>query len=180
MIALRINFHGPFRIASGDAAPGVDSAVDPRSLVPESSLKGVMRAAAATLGFPQHVVDEVFGTASQPSPWAWGPVSFPEEPVVSTRTRIRVDGDTGTVAAGALVMAHEVWVPSALFDLFPTSYLEEETRQRHSAVLVTAARSVRSLGASRNRGMGWVSLDVLSGGEGVSPSKVLELMGVTR
>ena len=57
-----IAFHGPFRIGTGLAAPGVTGGVDPADLLPASTLKGLMRASAARL-LPQRqdLVEQVFG-----------------------------------------------------------------------------------------------------------------------
>jgi CRISPR/Cas system CSM-associated protein Csm3 (group 7 of RAMP superfamily) len=176
VIDFRIHFFGPFRVASGAAAPGVDSAVDQRSLLPESSLKGVMRKAAADLGTPPSLIDEVFGAPRTGSPWAWGPVTFEEAPTISRRTRVKIDGQTGTVEDGALMIAHEVWASSARFDIRPLVHINEPTARQHVAVLVASARAVRSLGASRNRGLGWVGIEVLGGGDAVDAAAVLKAL----
>lgn len=177
MIDFRIDFHGPFRVATGAAAPGVDAAVDPAALLPESSLKGVMRKAAGDLGVPSALVDEVFGTAHRASPWAWGPVQFEQPPFISRRTRVKIDPHSGTVESGALVIAHEVWATSAMFDLQPLAKLDEQTLRRHVGVLVACARAVRSLGASRNRGLGWVSIRAERGADDVDAGSVLSVLG---
>ena len=44
-----ITFHGPFRIATGAAADGLDDTFDPDNPLPASSLKGLMRAHAKNL-----------------------------------------------------------------------------------------------------------------------------------
>lgn len=97
MVAVRIVFHGPFRVGTGLSAPGVRQSVDPADLLPASSLKGLMRASAARL-LPARadVVDEVFGLrhadrAADParpggahrrrgwdgsSPWHWSGAHF--------------------------------------------------------------------------------------------------------
>lgn len=180
MIDFRITFFGPFRVASGAAAPGVDAAVDAGALLPESSLKGVMRKAAADLGVPVALVNEVFGASTSPSSWAWGPVRFEEEPTISRRTRVGIDAATGTVNDAALVVAHEVWATSATFDMQPLVHLDDATRARHVAVLVASARSVRSLGAARNRGLGWVAIEPLRGAGGVTAAQVLKVLGGAR
>ena len=156
-----IEFHGPFRVAAGHAAPGVDVSVDLTSLLPESSLKGVMRSAANQLGVAASLVAEVFGTAAAGSAWAWLPVTYATEPLVTRRARTPIDAESGTVVAGALLMAHEVWTSSATFHIEHVGRLDDATRQRHLCVLALAARGVRSLGGTRNRGLGWVTITAL-------------------
>ena len=96
-----IEFHTPFRVASGRAGDGSDVTVDPGALLPASSVKGVMRSAARDLlKFPAAMVETVFGTAWQPSPWAWSDVHVLDTagnlPGIRPRARIQVDAHTGT------------------------------------------------------------------------------------
>ncbi|MCB0990942.1 MAG: hypothetical protein KDB16_08190 [Acidimicrobiales bacterium] len=158
MISFDIHFHSPFRISSGLAAPGVDAAVDPQQPIPESSIKGVMRAGAVRLGVRRALIDAVFGTPSAPSPWAWQPVTFVSAPVTSRRARTPINPQTGTVRPGALLIAEEVWCDRAAFTIDQRLHLSADDVRTHRAVLVLAGRSVRSLGATRNRGLGWVSI----------------------
>ena len=95
-----IEFHGPFRVATGLASRGADVAVNREDPLPATSLKGLMRDAAHTrLGLPAATVDAVFGSTAEPSPWSWtrGVVAS----TLATRTRVRIDRDSGTVDQGA-------------------------------------------------------------------------------
>ena len=105
----RITFHGPFRVATGEARDGLDAAVDERQPLPATSLKGVMAAAALALGVPDDVADAVFGTAQSGSPWSWTSARFEVPPVARARARVAIDPDTGTEQPGALVLAPELW-----------------------------------------------------------------------
>ncbi len=161
---IRIDFHGPFRVGTGEPARGSDLPVDDDEPLPATSLKGAMRAAATGIGIDPDLVDEVFGTPAHPSPWAFDPPSWsvPDGPDTTPRrhrrARIRIDDDTGVVATGALFFLEEHWSPAAEFTIEAMDPLDEATRQRHLAVLRIAARAVHSLGADRNRGFGWVDL----------------------
>lgn len=111
MITFTITFHGPFRVGTGTPSEGLDARVDRDNLLPSTSLKGVMRAAAKeTLAAPVALVDAVFGgpagrrpgTASA-SPWGWTDALFSSAPIVTPVTRIRVDNATGLVRPGSYV-----------------------------------------------------------------------------
>jgi CRISPR/Cas system CSM-associated protein Csm3 (group 7 of RAMP superfamily) len=153
-----IRFHGPFRISTGAAAPGVDAAVDPDAFLPESSLKGVMRAAAVTIGVRRELIDAVFGTPKAASPWAWLPVRFDTSPVISRRARVPIDPATGIAVENGLLLAQEAWATSASFEIVNHAVLDAASMKTHCDVLAVAARGVRSIGANRNRGLGWVTL----------------------
>lgn len=66
-LTFEIEFHGPFRVGTGEAGPGVDATVHRQDLLPGSSLKGVMRSTARQLfgdvmdSRGQPLVDQVFG-----------------------------------------------------------------------------------------------------------------------
>ncbi|ASO21525.1 CRISPR/Cas system CSM-associated protein Csm3 (group 7 of RAMP superfamily) [Actinoalloteichus hoggarensis] len=159
---IEITFHGPFRVGTGTPHQGVAETVDRDRLLPETSLKGVMRAAAALLlpGRPD-LLDEVFGAAGggrKGCPWHWGPVDFADDPVVVQRARIAVDPVTGTARDGVFFLADEVWSASASFTLRPLRHLTADTARRHRVVLACAAAGVHNLGGDRRRGLGWVTL----------------------
>lgn len=62
MTEFTITFHGPFHVGSGVADQGLDRVLDRGALLPGTSLKGVMRAAAReTLGLDDSLVARVFG-----------------------------------------------------------------------------------------------------------------------
>jgi CRISPR/Cas system CSM-associated protein Csm3 (group 7 of RAMP superfamily) len=157
---VHVTAHGPLRIATGHAGRGLDALVD-RDRVPASSLKGVMRAAAAQLlGLPPGVVERLFGSPSVPSPWAWTDVDLNSEGVsahVASRVRVAIDSATGTVREGALMHAEELWIGGD-----PTFRIEQTGEvadaDQDGRLLAAIARAVPSIGASRRRGLGWVSL----------------------
>jgi hypothetical protein len=153
----RIELFEPFRVSTGLAARGVDDAADPDEPIPGSSLKGVMRRAAIDIGVPTREIDGVFGRPGSASPWSWSTatVALPE---VRQRVRIAVDSDQHTVRDGALVVGHDVWAATATFSVDRIAWLEPGTVERHEVILLAAAHGVHSLGADRNRGMGWVGI----------------------
>lgn len=150
-----ITFHTPFRVATGTARAGVDSAVDPLALLPGSSLKGVMRAAAARL-LPSSLVDDVFGAPGDAGPWSWTGAEFPVTPVIADRTRIALDN--GVAAEGSLLINDEVWAHTATFIVEQQSFIAADDVDRHTTILEFAARSVHLLGADRRRGLGSVTV----------------------
>jgi len=150
-----IRFHSPFRVATGTARAGVDSAVDPRALLPGSSLKGLMRAAATRL-LPEAVVNEVFGTPGDAGPWVWNSAEFANTPIIKDRVRIALED--GVAAEGSLLINDEVWVDTGSFLIEQVAHLSEEQRDQHVTVLEFAARSVHLLGADRRRGLGSVTI----------------------
>ncbi|MGW2320093.1 RAMP superfamily CRISPR-associated protein [Streptomyces sp. NPDC001680] len=158
-LTVRTDFHGPFRIGTGRPAPGADDTVDRDDPLPASSLKGVMRASAAWL-LPggAHLVDRVFGTARQPSPWHWSGADFGEQPPRAVvRARIAIDPVTGTAREDHLLHVEEHWARNAQFTVTRTAYLPPEEAADQLAVLACAAAGVHALGADRRRGLGWVT-----------------------
>lgn len=163
-LSMQIEFHGPFRVATGRAREGVGITVDRDDLVPAASLKGVMRASARRL-LPGHqdLVNDIFGQPQgtgprRGSPWHWGPVQFAGPPDIEPRARIAIDPETHTARPDFLVRGDEVWARTATFALRQHRQLAEATRDRHVTVLMAAAAGVHSLGADRRRGLGWVTL----------------------
>jgi len=157
-----IEFHTPFRVASGQAGDGSDTTVDRHLLLPASSLKGVTRSAARDLlQFPPGLVDEVFGTGRQPSPWSWSDATVTGSgghgPDVRPRARIRIEPHTGTVAPGALLIADEVLAARGEFTIDRCGWIPGDT-SRHQTVLMAAARAVTGIGGDRRRGLGWVTI----------------------
>lgn len=162
-----IQFHTPFRVASGRSGDGADSTVDRANPLPASSLKGVMRSAARDLlGVAPHWVDLVYGEAWQPSPWAWSDAtptanggSLGERPGdVRVRARIQISPDTNTVIAGALAMSEEVLAHRAQFTVTRAAWIEPDLVAAHHNVLLASARAVTAVGGDRRRGLGWVSI----------------------
>ncbi|MCW2914725.1 MAG: hypothetical protein JWN52_2793 [Actinomycetia bacterium] len=160
-----ITFHGPFRVATGSARAGLDITIDPDDLLPASSLKGVMRAAARQLlpGRPG-LVDEVFGgkprvqARAQSSPWHWTGAEFGEEPPITTRARVSIDHATGTARRNHLLFGEEVWADTATFEITRRVPLALQDQRVHQVVLAASAAAVHALGADRRRGLGWVTL----------------------
>lgn len=166
MMIFTITFHGPFRVGTGTPSEGLDARVDRDVLLPSTSLKGVMRAAASeTLRLPDRLVSEVFGQGSGGvasgtggAPWGWSDAEF-ATPAITPVTRIRIDDATGLTQRGALMMGEHVWASTASFTVFPLTLLADPARLTlHSRVLRASARAVTSLGGLRRRGEGWVSI----------------------
>jgi CRISPR/Cas system CSM-associated protein Csm3 (group 7 of RAMP superfamily) len=150
-----VTFHGPFRVSTGQARIGVDSAVDRAALLPASSIKGIMRASAHRL-LPDDIVDSVFGAPGTASAWAWTSGHFAEAPVVADRVRIALTN--GVAAEGALLINEEVWASSCTFAIDQTDHIDEQSLAIHTDVLEFAARSTHFLGADRRRGLGSVTI----------------------
>ena len=158
-----IEFHTPFRVASGRAGDGSDVTVDAAALLPASSLKGVMRSAARDLlKFPGGLVEAVFGTARQPSPWAWSDArvldAAGDTAGIRPRARIQIEAGTGTVRSGALLIADEILATRGEFTVEQSAWLDPAEAGRHKTVLLAAARAVTAIGGDRRRGLGWVSI----------------------
>lgn len=167
-----ITFHTPFRVAVGDRRAEADQAVDPDLLLPATSMKGVMRAAAALVLPPTLVdIDQVFGAPSQPSPWSWSPIEL-DRVNVTTRSRVRIDETTGTAWPGGLFNGDEVTASGATFSVDAISLVPAETLERHEAVLAVAGAAVHHVGADRRRGLGWVTIRP----HGVDPQASLNLL----
>lgn len=169
-LRVRIDFHGPFRVGTGRAGSGANATLDPHDPLPAPSLKGLMRASARLLlpGVAWHstLLDAVFGATRTPSPWSWSGADFTtaeggDRPPVLVRARVPIDPATGTARSGQLLFAQEMWARQAEFTVARTGPLDplgpapdEETQL---TVLACAAAGVHALGASRRRGLGWVT-----------------------
>lgn len=159
---ITLTFHGPFRVATGEARRGVAVTVDDGDLVPASSLKGLMRASASLLlpGRPK-LVNAVFGTAWHPSPWHWGPVDFGDPPTKHERARVSLDTKTGAARPHFLLVGEEMWPATGgdgSFDVSRQGFLTHTDIRRHEIVLAVAAAGVHALGSDRRRGLGWVTM----------------------
>jgi len=172
-LEFHIRFHTPFRVATGTARAGVDSSVDPHSLLPGSSLKGVMRAAANN-HLPPGVVDDVFGVPGDAGPWAWTAAEFDDAPIIKERVRIALDA--GVAAEGSLLINDEVWATDAHFAVEQLHHLDPQRLGIHLTVLECAARSVHLLGADRRRGLGSVTISRADHTDaGILAARVMEL-----
>jgi CRISPR/Cas system CMR subunit Cmr4 (Cas7 group RAMP superfamily) len=165
VVAVRfdIEFHTPFRVASGRAGDGSDTTVDTGALLPASSLKGVTRSAARDLlKFPKTLVEAVFGAARNPSPWAWSDAQVLDAtgslPAVRPRARIQIDAETHTVTRGALLIADEVLAARGQFSIDRTGWIDPADVSAHETVLLAATRAVTAVGGDRRRGLGWVTI----------------------
>jgi CRISPR/Cas system CMR subunit Cmr4 (Cas7 group RAMP superfamily) len=158
VITFTIRFHGPFHVGTGNPDDGLDRPVDRSNLLPATSLKGLLRAEATeVLGIDGALVDRVFGARGKPGAWWWEdarPDGFLD---VRRMARIVV-GDNGIVSRGFLMLGEHVWLERATFQVGPLRQLEPADQELHMRVLRAAARSCMSLGGSRRRGEGWVSI----------------------
>ena len=151
-----VTFHGPFHVARGAADDGLDRLVDTGNLLPASSLKGRMRAAARDLvGAESALLAATFGSRRQAAAWAWSDAEFPSDaaPAVTQVSRIKIS-DQGAVEKGYLMLGQHVWASTARFTVNPIGTTSDD--QLH--LLRAAALAVTSLGGSRTRGEGWVTI----------------------
>ncbi|MGH3528589.1 MAG: RAMP superfamily CRISPR-associated protein [Pseudonocardiaceae bacterium] len=159
VLDFEITFLSPFRVSTGEAAPGLDATIDRHNALPASSLKGVMRATASKLlGDNAPLIGEVFGSDQHPCRWHWskaGPLDEWAGPTVAARVTI---GDNHTATRDMLALAEETYAPRATFQVTATTRFEPEQLELHRIVLAVAGQATRSLGAARRRGLGWVSV----------------------
>lgn len=181
-LQFRIEFATPFRVSTGHAGTGVDAAIDPTDPLPASSLKGVMRATAVTLGASTALVGEVFGSRRRESPWAWGsarPVNDQWAPPQAI-TRIALDQHHSTTR-DMLAVVERTHAGAAEFTITQRgacssgSRAEADALARHRALLLVAAQATRSLGGTRRRGLGWVHIRGLTAQPG--PAEVALVLG---
>ena len=156
-----INFFGPFAVSTGKAGRSADSTVDDDRPLPETSMKGLMRASAKQLLIPAQLVNEVFGREGSPSPWNWGPVTFAVQPVRQMRGRVSIDSETNTAKKRALAFEEQHWSGSASFDIQLFLPLDPSERQLHEVILKASAGAVHNLGKNRRRASGWVAIEPL-------------------
>lgn len=157
-----IDFLGPFRVSTGEAAPGIDATIDLSDPLPATSLKGVMRATAKRLlGENAPLVNAVFGGPGTPSPWHWSDADAHWLPPQIT-ARVQLERETHTASPDMLALAEETWVERAEFRVTRIGPLggtgPTGDPAVHMAVLAIAGRATRSLGAGRRRGVGWVHI----------------------
>lgn len=177
-LTFEVNFHGPVRVGTGHAGHGLDELVDPGTVVPGSSLKGLMRAEAVMLlGAGHELVRAVYGTTRTPSGWHWGDIVAVED-TVDTAARIRMDTDHGTAVDGALFLSEYHWPDLARFDVIRFAAIDPGERHQHELLLTASALSLRSIGGDRNRGFGWVDVDrVEPAFEPAVVNEITELIG---
>lgn len=167
VITFTITLHGPFHIATGVAADGIDTPIDLSCPLPATSLKGLMRAEAVErLHVRQEYVDEIFGRSttdpdgdpqrSAPGAWQWSDASF-EKVIPAPYARISVD-ERGLTKQGFLAFGTQAWATDGWFSVEPRVRLDDVVRTRHTVILRACARSVSTLGGDRRRGSGWISI----------------------
>jgi CRISPR/Cas system CSM-associated protein Csm3 (group 7 of RAMP superfamily) len=158
-IELQIHFHGPFRVATGLAGRGSDTTVDLAAPLKGSSLKGAMRASARQLLAGRgDLVEAVFGSPRQPSPWSWSSAQM-VDPALRRRARVAIDPDRHVAAEQALFVAEELWATRAAFQIQPLTRVTDQ--RRDELILMASAHGVHALGGDRRRGLGWVTIQAL-------------------
>lgn len=166
VLLFEVRFHGPFRVGTGQAAQGIDEAVDLTDPVPASSLKGVMRDAARELALADGgLIGEVFGTEASASPWSWtgaepGQGGWAR---TSVQARVAIDPETHTAIPDLLQFAETVEHDRAQFRIHRVGPVPADRLPHHVALLRVAAAAVHHLGGQRRRGLGWVTVTPLDG-----------------
>ena|ERR1051326_2838640 len=154
-----ITFHEPFRVATGRAHHGLDDTVDPDNPLPASSLKGLMRAHAThLLDIHDALVNEVFGSPANRSPWWWSDATIDTQVELRIRTRLAIDATTHTAAENALFTAGELWPHTASFRVERRGPADGIDLDLHEIVLAASAQAITALGSDRRRGLGWVGI----------------------
>ncbi|ASU77598.1 RAMP superfamily protein [Actinopolyspora erythraea] len=160
-VEFEIIFHGPFRVSTGHARSGVDSSVPDTERLPNTSLKGVMRASAKRLlGEEAAIIGEVFGSYRHESPWRWKSAKPGSSnwPAPQPAARVRIDPNTHSASENMLAVSEQTWAERARFSVQSRGHLSEETLRKHRLVLAVTGQAVHSLGAETRRGLGWVGI----------------------
>jgi hypothetical protein len=162
VLGFTITFHGPFRVGAAYGRDGVDAAIDHDDPLPADHLKGLMRAAAATmLGGSEHPkLDEVFGSPRSPSPWSWSSASLAggDDWNFGQRHRVKIDPGRHSAVKDHLVLGERAWPSRARFEVARIGLLDPAAERDHVLILRCAAAAVHGLGAWRRRGLGWVGV----------------------
>lgn len=175
-LVFTITFHGPFRVARGEASGGADLTVDRQTPLPASSIKGLMRAAAEhVLRIPEPWLMAVFGAdtgGDQAGPglggvldqWCWSDPEIGQGlRTIDRAARIRLQPD-GTVMDRHLLVGEQVWVHEPVpFTVTRLGPVHPADLDAHRLILRASARAVLALGGQRRRGFGWVTI---SAGDG--------------
>jgi hypothetical protein len=168
VLSFVITFHSPFRVGASSARDGVTAAIDRNDPLPADHLKGVMRAAAVQLlSDKDHpAIGQVFGSPRTPSPWSWSHATpeqhaTPEHPWPKPirRHRVAIDEQTHSAKKDQLVLAEQIWVPTAHFTITRVAAIQGTIQEStHATLLRCAAAGVHGLGGWRRRGLGWVGI----------------------
>jgi len=149
-----ITFLAPFAVSTGRASDGRDNTVEQGNPLPSTAIKGLMRAQAAHgLRLPRTVVEQVFGSARHPSPWAWSNAVVTVE--VGLWTRIRVD-EQGRAEERDMRTGDIAFANRGTFSV--TWQGAGDPPPEHVLALRASGRHVVSLGGHRRRGQGWVRI----------------------
>lgn len=169
MLEIPVKFHTPFRISTGTGDQNAD-VVALADRIPASSLKGVMRAAAQVrLGIPEPVVLRIYGSTDRDCPWGWTDLKLDDAATVRIRVQVPIDRRSGTAKRGALLKSEEIWVNQDQHFAIDRIVSGDETTADDAVLLAACALAVQSLGASRRRGLGWVSMTPKIDGVPVTP-----------
>jgi hypothetical protein len=177
ILGFTVVFHSAFRVGSAYARDGVDAALDRHDPLPADHVKGLMRAAAASLPVAAALVDQVFGTPARPSPWAWTSASPDGDWDFGRRHRVQIDESTGAASKDRVVLGEQAWAGRARFEVSQVRALDHQAAAAHRLLLRASAAGVHGLGAWRRRGLGWVGL--VPDGEPVSADEVDELFALS-
>ncbi|MDN5789581.1 MAG: hypothetical protein L0H25_01755 [Micrococcales bacterium] len=172
-----VQLHQPFLVSSGLSGEGLDSRARSAVPLPATSLKGVMRASAThVLGIPGELVDAVYGREGKvghpggSAAWGWtdaGPLGAFE---FWSRSRNRLDSQSGGTLAEALTNTEEIWQKPGRdirFAVEPLIALSTQDAEMHRAILQASAYGVTAIGSWRNRGMGAVTMRPVAPIEGL-------------
>ncbi|WP_017975258.1 RAMP superfamily CRISPR-associated protein [Actinopolyspora halophila] len=161
-VEFEIAFHSPFRVSTGHARSGVDATVSREDPLPNTSVKGVMRATATRLlGDDATIVEEVFGSPRVESPWRWGRVTTPDGSTwhrPQAAARLKIDPCTRTASTDMLAISEQTGAELAGFSVTQRHHLPPEELHRHRLVLAVTGQAIHSLGAETRRGLGWVGI----------------------
>ncbi|QRK88124.1 hypothetical protein JQX30_25890 [Saccharopolyspora erythraea] len=147
-------------MARGQGGGGSHDTIDERDQLPATSMAGVVRATAKKLlGSQNPVIDEVFGSDGNPSPWRWSPVRPDGDwHGAQPAARVRIDQHSRTAQGHMLILADHTGADQGRFSITKFRYVPRERLAVHQAVLKVAAQATCSLGAWRRRGSGWVGI----------------------
>jgi len=161
-LSFQISFRGPFRVGGASPDAGLDAPLDRDNPLPGSSLKGLMKARAAELVNALSLQDpsvgdpiaRIFGSSHQRGSWEWTDAEFPVDPIPSASPHLRV-GERGVAVTGMVRFEEHYWSKTAAFTVIPRPAL---ARPGDAPLIHAAACAVTTLGGSRRRGEGWVSI----------------------